>query len=66
MPGRLIKVSFGHQSLEGTTHMATKITVTDAQIVEAGNELVNQGRDVSASGLRAAIGAGNPSRLLAV
>ena len=46
--------------------MAAKITVTDAQIVAAGNDLVNQGREVSASGLRAAIGAGDPSRLLAV
>lgn len=46
--------------------MAAKIAVIDAQIVAAGNDLVNQGREVSGSGLRAAIGAGNPSRLLAV
>lgn len=46
--------------------MAAKIAVTDAQIVAAGNALVNQGREVSASGLRAAIGAGDPSRLLGV
>lgn len=46
--------------------MAAKIAVTDAQILAAGNTLVNQGREVSASGLRAAIGSGDPSRLLAV
>lgn len=46
--------------------MAAKIAVMDAQIVAAGNALVNQGREVSASGLRAAIGSGDPSRLLAV
>lgn len=46
--------------------MAAKIAVTDAQIVAAGNALMNQGREVSASGLRAAIGAGDPARLLGV
>lgn len=46
--------------------MAAKIAVTDAQIIAAGNALVNQGREVSASGLRAAIGAGDPARLLRV
>lgn len=60
------RVSFGHLSLDGTTTMAAKIAVTDAQIVAAGNALVNQGRAVSASGLRAAIGAGDPARLFGV
>lgn len=66
MPEQNDNVSFGHLSLEGTTNMAAKIAVTDAQIVAAGNTLVNQGREVSASGLRAAIGAGDPARLLGV
>lgn len=66
MPEQNDNVSFGHLSLEGTTNMAAKVAVTDAQIVAAGNALVNQGREVSASGLRAAIGAGDPARLLGV
>lgn len=46
--------------------MAAKIAVRDAQIIAAGNALVNQGREVTASGLRGAIGAGDPARLLGV
>ncbi|MGO4801226.1 DNA-binding protein [Pseudomonas sp. W22_MBD1_FP4] len=42
------------------------VEVTEKQIVDAGNQLVGEGRAVTANALRGKIGAGNPRRLIAV
>lgn len=42
------------------------VEVTEMQIIEAGNQLVVEGRTVTANALRNKVGAGNPRRLIGV
>lgn len=42
------------------------VEVTEDQIIDAGNQLVTEGRAVTANALRNKVGAGNPRRLIGV